>query len=31
MVLVKRLYIEGILDDPLEEHTDYDTGGETIF
>ncbi|HLR26038.1 MAG TPA: AI-2E family transporter, partial [Fodinibius sp.] len=31
MVLVKRLYIEDILNDPLEEHTDYDTGGETIF
>lgn len=31
MVLVKRLYIEDILNDPLEERTDYDTEGETIF
>lgn len=31
MVLVKRLYIEDVLGDPLEEYTDYDLEGETIF
>lgn len=31
MVLVKRLYIEDILGDPLAQHTDYDLEGETIL
>ena len=31
MVVVKRLYIQDILGDPLEEHTDHDMKGENIF
>lgn len=31
MVLVKRLYIEDVLGDPLQEHTDYNLEGDTIF